>query len=277
MPDESAGDLADAVRAVQHRDVRSRETGRRLLDDLGQLVDQHPVQRHPVVRRRGLGLNLHLLGVGHGQDADSLRLGLRRLDHFGDELLLAQFGLTLGQLGLGSDDTALGLRLRQWSGLRGLGLRGVNLGAVLGLHDGRLPGVLGLVALGDLLGLGRGLVCLRLRDLRLPLDGGVVRRGDRQDVAELAVVDRLDLQRVDGQSDPGHLLLGAVQHLDSELLPLLDDLLDGQGTDDRPQVAGEDPSGQHRHLVLVGEEALAGVDDAFRVVADLEGDDRAHV
>ena len=32
-----------------------------------------------------------------------------------------------------------------------------------------------------------------------------------------------------------------------------------------------------RHLVLVGQEALPGVDDGFLVVADLERDHRAHV
>ncbi len=42
-------------------------------------------------------------------------------------------------------------------------------------------------------------------------------------------------------------------------------------------MAGEDPAGQQGHLVLVGQEALARVDDALVVVADLERDDRAHV
>ena len=43
----------------------------------------------------------------------------------------------------------------------------VDLGLVLRLHDGGLPGVLGLLALGDLLRLGGCLVGLRLGDLRL--------------------------------------------------------------------------------------------------------------
>src|SRR6266581_8007221 len=42
-------------------------------------------------------------------------------------------------------------------------------------------------------------------------------------------------------------------------------------------LACEDPPGQDRHLILVGQEPLAGVHDALRVVADLERDDRADV
>src|SRR5215470_7055079 len=49
------------------------------------------------------------------------------------------------------------------------------------------------------------------------------------------------------------------------------------GADDRAEVAGEDPAGEGGHLVLVGQEPLARVDDALVVVADLEGDHRAHV
>ena len=75
----------------------------------------------------------------------------------------------------------------------------------------------------------------------------------------------------------GHLLLGAVEHLGGQLLTLPDDLLDGHRTDDRAQVAGEDPAGEHRHLVLVRQEPLRGTDDAFGVVADLEGDHRPDV
>ena len=40
----------------------------------------------------------------------------------------------------------LRVRLRQRAGLGGLGLGLVHLGLVLGLHDGGLPGVLGLLA-----------------------------------------------------------------------------------------------------------------------------------
>jgi hypothetical protein len=92
--------------------------------------------------------------------------------------------------------------------------------------------------------------------------------------ASAHVVDGLDLQRVDDEPDLGHLRLGAVEHLGGQLLPLGDDFLDGHRADDRAQVTGEDPPGQHRHLVLVGEEALARVDDALLVVADLERDHR---
>jgi hypothetical protein len=143
---------------------------------------------------------------------------------------------------------------------------------VLGLHDGGLPGVLGPLALRVLLGHRRRPGRLGLGDLRLPPDRGLVRRAHRVDVAAAHVVDRLDLQRVHQQADLGHLALGGVEHRLGQLLPLGDDLLDRHRADDRAQVAGEDPPGQHRHLVLVGQEALPGVDDGLRVVAHLERD-----
>jgi len=58
------------------------------------------------------------------------------------------------------------------------------------------------------------------------------------------------LQGVDVEADPGHLLLGAVEYLGRQLLAFPDDLLDGHRADDRAQVTGEDPSGEHGHLVL---------------------------
>jgi hypothetical protein len=73
------------------------------------------------------------------------------------------------------------------------------------------------------------------------------------------------------------ICLGAVEHLGGQLLPLGDDLLNGHRADDRAQVPREDAAGQHRHLVLVGQEPLAGVDDGLGVVADLERDDGADV
>ena len=225
------------------------------------------------MRGRRLGLDAHPLRVRLGDDADPLRLGLGRLDHLGDELALAQFRLLAGQFGLGRDDLHLRLRLGERSHLRGLRLRLVDLGLVLCLHHRRLPGVLGLLALGFLLCLGGLLVGLRLRDLRLALDRGVVRGGHGVDVAGVHVVDRLDLQRVDAEADLGHLRFGAVEDLGGQFLPFGDDLLDRHGADDRAQVAGEDAAGEGGHLVLVGQEALARVDDALVVVADLERDD----
>jgi hypothetical protein len=142
---------------------------------------------------------------------------------------------------------------------------------------GGLPRVLGLAPLGLLLRFDRGLIRLRLRDLRLPLDLRVVRGGHRGDVAGLHVVDGADLQRVDGEPDLGHLGLGAVEHLGGQLLPLGDDLLHGHRTDDGPQVTGEDATGEHAHLVLVGQKPLRRVDNALLVVADLERDHGAHV
>jgi hypothetical protein len=137
--------------------------------------------------------------------------------------------------------------------------------------------VLGLGTLRLLLSLGRGLVGLRLRDLRLPLDRGVVRRGHRVDVAGIHVVDGLDLQRVDGEADLDHLRLRAVEHLAGEFLPFGDDFLDRHRADDRAQVPGKNPSGQRGHLVLVRQEPLPGIDDALLVIAYLECDDRADI
>ena len=77
----------------------------------GQLVDEHPVQRDPVVRRGRLGQDPHPLGVRLGQDAHLLRFRLGRPDHLGHQLALAQFGPALGQFRLGVDDPDLGLRL----------------------------------------------------------------------------------------------------------------------------------------------------------------------
>ena len=95
LADQPGRDLAETVRAVQHADVGAGQPGRRLLDDLRQLADQHLVQRDPVVRGRRLGLNPGPLGVGHREDPDPLGLGLRGLDHLGDQLLLPQLGLPL--------------------------------------------------------------------------------------------------------------------------------------------------------------------------------------
>jgi hypothetical protein len=184
------------------------------------------------------------------EHARLLGLGLGGLDHLGHELLLAQLGLALGQLSLSRDHFALRAGLRQRAGLGGLGLGLVDLGLVLGLDDRGLALVLGLLALGLLLGLGRRLIGLGLGDLGLALDG-VVGRGHRVDVPRAHVVDRLDLQRVDDQAHLHHLSLGAVEHLSRELLALGDDLLDGHRADDRAQVAGEDPAGENRHLVLI--------------------------
>jgi hypothetical protein len=47
--------------------------------------------------------------------------------------------------------------------------------------------------------------------------------------------------------------------------------------DDRAQVTGEDSPRQDRHLVLVRQEPLPRADNAFAVVADLEGNDRSNV
>src|SRR5450755_2963683 len=182
LADQPGGDLAEAVGAVEHAHVGAGQPGRRLLDDQRQLVDEQLVERDAVVGRGRLGLDAGALGVRQGEDPDPLGLGLGGLDHLGDQLLLPQLGLLLGQLGLGGDDRALCARLRQRPGLGRLGLRLVHLGLVLRLHDGGFPAELGLLAGRRLLRLRRRLVGLRLRDLGLALDGGVVRRGHGGDV-----------------------------------------------------------------------------------------------
>ena len=91
--------------------------------------------------------------------------------------------------------------------LGGLGLCFVDLGLVPGLHDRGLASKFRLFALRLLLGLGRGLVRLRLGNLSLLLDRGVVGRRHRLDVTERAVVDGLNLQGVDRKPDLGNFLL----------------------------------------------------------------------
>src|SRR6266702_8409833 len=64
LADQPGGDLAEAVRAVEHVDVRTRHAARGLADDLRQLVDDHPVQRDPAVGRGCLGLDAHPVRLG---------------------------------------------------------------------------------------------------------------------------------------------------------------------------------------------------------------------
>jgi hypothetical protein len=116
-----------------------------------------------------------------------------------------------------------------------------------------------------------------LGDLRLPLNRCVVRGRHGVDVARVRVVDRLDLEGVDGETDFCHFGLGPVQDLGRKLLPFRDDFLDGHRANNGAQVAGKDTARQRRHLILVGEEPLPRVHDAFVVAADLERDDCTHV
>lgn len=84
-----------------------------------------------------------------------------------------------------------------------------------------------------------------------------MRGGHRGDVTAAHVVDRLDLHRVDRETDLGHLPLGAVEDLGGPGLALAHDLLHGHRPDDRAQVPGEDAPGQRGHLVLIRQEPLA--------------------
>lgn len=92
LRDQSAGQQGEAFRAVEYGQVCAGKPTCRVVHDFGQLVDEHPVQRHPVVRRGRFGLDRHLFRVGDGQGPDAFGVRLRRLDHVGDRLLLAQLG-----------------------------------------------------------------------------------------------------------------------------------------------------------------------------------------
>src|SRR5258708_19398838 len=100
-----------------------------------------------------------------------------------------------------------------------------------------------------------------LGDGRLPLDGSDVGCGHGRDIALPGVVDGLNLKGVNEQSQPTHLLLGGVKHLDRQGLTVTDDVLDGHGTDDRAEVTGEDLPYEVGHLTLVCQESLPRVDD----------------
>ena len=193
----------------------------------------------------------------------------------GDELLLLELGVAYGQLPLGLQHGRLRFGLRQRPGLGGLGLGSVDLGLVSGFGDLGLALVLSLVADRLLVGLGGGLLGLGLGNLGVTLDGGLVGCSQCGDVARAAVVDGLDLQRVNHQPDLFHLRLGGVEDLLGQPLALPDDLLHRHRADDGSEVAGEDSPGEHRHVVLVLEEAPGRIGDALVVVTDLEGDDRA--
>ena len=123
-------------------------------------------------------------------------------------MLLAQLRLVLGELGLRGDTSLLGLGLGERAGLCGLRLSLVDLGLVLRLDDRRMPSVLGLLTLGLLLGLGGHLGGLRLSDLRLALNRGVVRCRHRG-CSRAHVVDPLDLEGIDDEPHPHISILEA--------------------------------------------------------------------
>src|SRR5580658_2583137 len=162
---QAGGDLAQTVGAVQNVQIRAGQPGRGFLDNLRQLLDQHPVKRDLVVRGSGLGLQRDSLRVRPREDLDLLGFGPGGLDDLADQLLLAQLGLPLGKLSLRREHFHRRLGLGERAGLGRLCLCPVYLGLVLRLDDRGLPGVLGLGSLRLLLRLGGSLVGLSLGDL----------------------------------------------------------------------------------------------------------------
>ena len=211
-------------------------------DDLRHLLDQHALQGDPLTGGGRLGLQPGALGFGFGDGADPEGLGLRRLLDARDEFLLLELGVAYRQLSLGLEHGHLRLGLRQRSGLGGLGLGPIDLGLVAGLGDLGLALVLSLVAERLLVGLGGGLFGLGLGDVGIPLDGRLMGCSQGGDVARAAIVDGLDLKRVDDQADLFHLWLRRVEDLLGQPLALPDDLLHRHRADDGAEVTGEDPS-----------------------------------
>jgi hypothetical protein len=76
--------------------VGAGQTLRGLLHDERELGDELLIQCNAVVRLGRLGQDLGPLGVGYGQELDSLSIGLRRANDRGNERLASQLGLLLG-------------------------------------------------------------------------------------------------------------------------------------------------------------------------------------
>ncbi len=147
-------------------------------------------------------------------------------------------------------------------------------------------GLLGLGAEAGHLDRGIALVgSLERRSLLLLLDGLTVGLGSRDtrlarhrrgmrgrqvlDVTRL-VDDLLDLQRIDDDAELLHLRVAGLLDLLRDEVALTDQLLDRQGSDDRAQVADEDPADQLLEPLLLGQEAPRRIGDGDRVVAHLE-------
>ena len=141
-------DLPEAVGAVEDGQIGARKTLSGLLDDLRKLVDQHAVQRDPVVPnvrpRPGISVFSASATARMRTRSASASNGLTTSE---TRLLLSEFGGALRQFGSHLEHFALRLRLGQRSRRAGLGLSLVDFGLVLRLHDRRLPSKLGLVAL----------------------------------------------------------------------------------------------------------------------------------
>ena len=273
LADQAGGHLAEAVGAVQDVDVRALQPDGRLLDDLRELLDHHPVEGDAVVRGGGVGLDLHPLGLGLASilmRSASASAGLttsatsccwRSSAARWASSVWARQDLLLACAWASGPAWAASACARSTSALYWAWTI-----AVCRAYSACLRCRLLLRLRGGLVGLGLG-------DLRLPLDGRDVRGGHRVDVAgSMSSIDWICSESI-VRPILSHLGRRGVEDRRGQLLPLGDDLLDGHRADDRAQVAGEDPAGQHRHLRLVGQETLPGVDDALGVVADLEGDD----
>jgi len=96
-----------------------------------------------------------------------------------------------------------------------------------------------------------------------------VRGGQGLDVPG-RILDLLDLQRVDGQSELLHLVARGGPGLLGQPLAVADHLLDRQAAHDRAQVSGQDVVHPAVHLALLVQEPPGGVGDRHPVVAHLE-------
>ena len=148
----------------------------------------------------------------------------------------------------------------------------VHLGLEPGLLDRRIAHRLRLERGRLLLLFGGFAVRVRLVDPGLAGHRGRMGATEVRDVAG-GVVDLLDLQRVDDETELLHLDARRLAGQRGELLAVADHLLDGHVADDRPQVTGEHVVHALVHLLLLVEEASGRVGDRREVVADLEDHD----
>src|SRR5581483_2028874 len=131
------------------------------------------------------------------------------------------------------------------------------------LGNGGFAGGLGALDGGVALGLG-------LRDVRLALDAGHVGPAHIDDVV-LLVANLLDGERNDLQPHLREVVGNCLAHAAGHHLWLLDDLLDGEQTDDAAQVSFHHQANERLALLgRLGEELLGRGADALRIAFDLD-------
>ena len=145
-----------------------------------------------------------------------------------------------------------------------------------GLLDRRVSHCLGLECIGLLFTFGCLTVGVGLSNTRSAGDRS--RMGHRQvlDVSG-GVVDLLDLQRVDDQSELGHLRARRLACAPRQLLTVANHVLHRHAADDGPEMTGEHIVDPLIHFVLLVEEPSGSIGDARRIVADLEDHRSTHV